>query len=166
MQHERQNNKYKNMDTSINTSCPGTRVYAPPEWLLSRRYSASSLTVWSLGVLLHDLVIGDIPFETDQQILQGLPDWQAATALSPPLKELIQACLHLDPSKRVSLEELSSHPWLSTKNSKTSKRSAGSLDSLGSPISSPTSSGSSITSPSWPTSSKKTSIMETSRSSV
>ena len=166
MQHERQNNKYKNMDTSINTSCPGTRVYAPPEWLLSRRYSASSLTVWSLGVLLHDLVIGDIPFETDQQILQGLPDWQAATALSPPLKELIQACLHLDPSKRVSLEELSSHPWLSTKNSKTSKRSAGSLDSLGSPISSPTSSGSSITSPSWPTSSKKASIMETSRSSV
>ena len=71
----------------------GTRVYAPPEWLLSRRYSASSLTVWSLGILLHDLVVGDIPFEEDEQILQGLPDWSNTTALSPALKDLIQVCV-------------------------------------------------------------------------
>merc|ERR1712061_339947 len=90
----------------------GTRVYAPPEWLLSRRYSASSLTVWSLGILLHDLVVGDIPFEEDDQILQGLPDWSNETALSPALKDLIQACLDTDPRSRLSLEQLSSHPWL------------------------------------------------------
>merc|ERR1712013_883982 len=90
----------------------GTRVYAPPEWLLSRRYSASSLTVWSLGILLHDLVVGDIPFEEDDQILQGLPDWSNETALSPTLKDLIQACLDTDPRTRLSLDQLSSHPWL------------------------------------------------------
>jgi len=92
----------------------GTRVYAPPEWVLGRRYTASSLTVWSLGILLHDLVLGDIPFETDEQILQGLPDWSQGTALSPACKDLIQACLDTDPRTRLTLEALASHPWLSS----------------------------------------------------
>merc|ERR1711936_420830 len=106
----------------------GTRVYAPPEWLLTRRYSASSLTVWSLGILLHDLVVGDIPFEEDEQILQGLPDWSNTTALSPALKDLIQACLDTDPRSRLSLEQLASHPWLAKGKKSISKGPKGSRD--------------------------------------
>jgi len=90
----------------------GTRVYAPPEWILSRRYTAGSLTVWSLGILLHDLVVGDIPFEEDEQILQGLPDWSQSTALSQGLKEVLQGCLAVDPAQRLSLDQLATHPWL------------------------------------------------------
>jgi len=90
----------------------GTRVYAPPEWIKYRRYTADGLTVWSLGILLHDMVCGDIPFESDSQILLGLPDWSNNTVLSSDLKDLICRCLTTDPYQRIKLEDLSCHPWL------------------------------------------------------
>jgi len=90
----------------------GTRVYAPPEWIKYRRYTADGLTAWSLGILLHDLVCGDIPFETDTQILMGLPDWSETTALSTALKSLIEGCLKTDPRERLTLEDITSHPWM------------------------------------------------------
>jgi len=138
----------------------GTRVYAPPEWLLTRRYSASSLTVWSLGILLHDLVVGDIPFEEDEQILQGLPDWSNTTALSPALKDLIRACLDTDPRSRLSLEQLASHPWLASKGKKSSSKApkvSRDLPSVHPTITRPSSSSSSSTSSSTSISSLRSS---------
>jgi len=96
----------------------GTRVYAPPEWIKYRRYTAEGLTVWSLGILLHDLLCGDIPFETDTQIMLGLPEWTEDSALSPQAQNLISDCLKTDPRERLTLDQLKAHPWMVEQSSK------------------------------------------------
>jgi len=54
------------MDTEdqIHVKFKGTRVFSPPEWVGRGWYTSEGLTVWSLGILLHDMLCGDIPFET------------------------------------------------------------------------------------------------------
>ncbi|KAF2354934.1 Protein kinase domain [Trinorchestia longiramus] len=90
----------------------GTRVYAPPEWITTGSYSAIPAAVWSLGVLLYDMVVGYIPFENDESILQNKLQFRTEYGLSPAVTNLIRTCLDPNPAKRPSLEQILSHPWI------------------------------------------------------
>jgi len=92
------------------TDFTGTRVYSPPELIKTNKYTANPYTVWSIGILLFDMVQGDIPFELDEEICAAKPNYRRL--ISDECRHLIESCLQLNPNERIKLEDIMCHPWL------------------------------------------------------
>jgi serine/threonine protein kinase len=97
-------------EEKVFTTFDGTRVYSPPEWISESWYNLIPLTVWSLGILLYDMVQGNIPFEKDSQILNNKVTFNRYK-ISKECKHLILSCLQSNPNKRLSMEQIKRHPW-------------------------------------------------------
>ena len=92
-------------------------------WMESEPYSMK-VDVWSLGVILYILLSGSPPFSEQREIQCGLNLKQQIlqanyvyyprlfNKISPQAKDLIDRCLKVNPTERISSEEILSHPWL------------------------------------------------------
>ncbi|KAM4785535.1 LOW QUALITY PROTEIN: uncharacterized protein ACIQIH_004434, partial [Cyanocitta cristata] len=92
------------------TRMSGTPEYSPPEWILFGCYHGQPATIWSLGILLYELVCGHLPFDTDEDIIRGQLFFPPR--VSQECQHLIRWCLSMDPAHRPSLEDLFEHSWL------------------------------------------------------
>nr|BBA49244.1 serine/threonine-protein kinase pim-like [Oryzias latipes] len=88
----------------------GTAAYGPPERLTQGCYKALPSEVWSLGILLYDMVHGDIPFGNDRELLLG--ELRFEKDLSEDCVALIKWCLSRTPEERPMLKDILAHPWM------------------------------------------------------
>ncbi|KAF1324748.1 Camkk protein kinase, partial [Globisporangium splendens] len=102
------------------SSTAGTYAFMAPETLKGGAYDAYAADVWALGITLHALAFGSIPYydpdvvalfeqiERDPIVL----DTDNNTGVSSGLAELLYGLLEKDPEKRWTLKQCKEHDWL------------------------------------------------------
>ncbi|KAG7283309.1 hypothetical protein CRUP_005051 [Coryphaenoides rupestris] len=97
----------------------GTRQYTPPEWFQRRSYLAEPLTVWQVGVLLYNLLAGQCPFQTTDEIVKDEPP-HIPHGISSNCKDFLRQCLSKEPLERPTLRSLMLHSWLHARTTRAS----------------------------------------------
>lgn len=99
---------------TIYKNCSGTPEFFAPEFFTKRQYRAESATSWALGTLLYVLIIGDIPFETSEDIVSGNCKKFQQNLVSSDCRRLLNGLLCLDEQKRNTFENTLSEQWIKT----------------------------------------------------
>jgi len=101
------------------TTSVGTLDYKAPEVCLRQPYG-SSCDCWSLGVVLYEMLCGELPclFTEDENVVAFAKDVQFTSkkwaSISEPAKDLIRHLLVFEPEKRYNCEQALASKWLST----------------------------------------------------
>lgn len=111
-------------------SAVGTLSYMAPEVVRScggAHYDAKAADVWSCGVVLYVMLYGAYPFDNRPEDFAGMSEAQklrkmlermerreydtARVKLDPAALELLQGLLEPSPAKRLTVDQIMSHPW-------------------------------------------------------
>ena len=106
-------------------SYKGTLTYMAPEIKEEKTYSGKQIDMFSTGVILFIIVVGIFPFKEARPdeyfynlIINNKMDkyWskieEDGKKYSDEFKDLMQKMFSYDPSKRPTVDQLKSHPWM------------------------------------------------------
>ena len=113
--------KVESTSELMTTRC-GSPCYVSPEVVLSNGYT-SKAEVWSLGIILYLLFVGDFPFFDNniqnlfRKILHEPVVFPDYVSIPQNIKNLIVDILNKDPKKRPTISEIMNNPWFRNKDS-------------------------------------------------
>ena len=94
----------------------GTPTYIAPEILKNNGYDGFPVDIWSAGVVLYSMLNGNVPFkggdlnELHKLIIEG--EYKPIKHISKEASHLLKCLLEVDPTKRITTDDILFHPWL------------------------------------------------------
>ena len=98
----------------LSTPC-GTPLYAPPEMLRGDKYDGVYSDIWSCGIILYTMLVGDLPYADSKEkiIYQNIMthNYYYPDTMSDDAIDLIEHMLRINPNERYGFKEIKAHPW-------------------------------------------------------
>lgn len=107
--------EYEGKSNYLQTWC-GTVCYSAPEMLKGEKYAGEKVDVWSLGIILYALLVGELPFDDDDEMVTKMKILKEEPVypenFPAQAKDLCQILLSKRPILRPSLADILQNPWL------------------------------------------------------
>lgn len=117
---------YINNDTKMSTFC-GSPCYSAPECISHIDYDGKLADIWSLGVILYELVTSSHPWNVENvaQMVQQITNaqYKIPAYVTSACADLIESMLKVKCEERIDIESIMIHPWMKIASKRSSMMS-------------------------------------------